>query len=170
VKANNYFLDFGLLGSKMVPAMLVKYGYMDDAMKMILKKEAPSWGYWVETLGLTTLSETWVLNKDLHDGSLNHVFLGDISAWMMNQLAGINYDSDSPGFKHFKLTPHFVSELDWAKGSYRSVRGLIRSEWKRENGTVKLTVEVPAGCTADLTVNNKTSHIGSGISTFTYKF
>ena len=170
VKANNYFLDFGLLGSKMVPAMLVKYGYMDDAMKMVLKKEAPSWGYWVETLGLTTLSETWVLNKDLHDGSLNHVFLGDISAWMMNQLAGINYDSDSPGFKHFKLTPHFVSELDWAKGSYRSVRGLIRSEWKRENGTVKLTVEVPAGCTADLTVNNKTSHIGSGISTFTYKF
>ena len=43
VAGNNYFLDFGLLGSKTVPAMLTKYGYIEDAMKMITKTEAPSW-------------------------------------------------------------------------------------------------------------------------------
>ena len=34
VAGNNYFLDFGLLGSKTVPAMLTKYGYIEDAMKI----------------------------------------------------------------------------------------------------------------------------------------
>lgn len=49
VATNNYFLNFGLLGSKTVPAMLTKYGYVEDAYKMVTKTEAPSWGYWVET-------------------------------------------------------------------------------------------------------------------------
>ena len=39
VAGNNYFLDFGLLGSKTVPAMLTKYGYIEDVMKMITKTE-----------------------------------------------------------------------------------------------------------------------------------
>ena len=42
---NDYFLDFGLIGSKTVPAMLTRYGYIEDVMKMIMKKEAPSWGF-----------------------------------------------------------------------------------------------------------------------------
>ena len=40
VRANNHFLDFGLLGSKSVPAMLTRYGYVEDAMKMITKKSS----------------------------------------------------------------------------------------------------------------------------------
>ena len=92
VAGNNYFLDFGLLGSKTVPAMLTKYGYIEDAMKMITKTEAPSWGYWVETMGYSTLPETWTLSPKFADASLNHVFMGDVSAWMMNQLAGINQE------------------------------------------------------------------------------
>ena len=84
VAGNNYFLDFGLLGSKTVPAMLTKYGYIEDAMKMITKTEAPSWGYWVETMGYSTLPETWTLSPKFADASLNHVFMGDVSAWMMN--------------------------------------------------------------------------------------
>ena len=42
VAENNYFLDFGLLGSKTVPAMLTQYGYLEDVMKMATKTEAPS--------------------------------------------------------------------------------------------------------------------------------
>lgn len=88
--------------------MLTRYGYVEDAMKMITKTEAPSWGYWVETMGYTTLPETWTLSPEFRDASLNHVFMGDVSAWMMNQLAGINYDAVEPGFRHILITPHFV--------------------------------------------------------------
>ena len=40
--------------------------------------------------------------------------MGDVSAWMMNQLAGINYDAAEPGFRHILITPHFVEGMDWA--------------------------------------------------------
>ena len=168
VAGNNYFLDFALLGSKTVPAMLTKYGYIEDVMKMITKTEAPSWGYWVETMGYSTLPETWTLSPKFADASLNHVFMGDVSAWMMNQLAGINHDDSDPGFRHIRITPHFVKELDWAKGEYHSVRGRIASEWKREGDKVMLTVTIPADCSADIVVGDQTETVSAGTHTFTY--
>ena len=107
VAANNYFLDFGLIGSKTVPAMLTRYGYVEDVMKMATKTEAPSWGYWVETKGYTTLAETWTLKPNFADASLNHVFMGDISAWMMNNLAGINFDVNKPRVQAYTDYPAF---------------------------------------------------------------
>ena len=154
--------------TKLARAMLTRYGYVEDAMKMITKTEAPSWGYWVETMGYTTLPETWTLSPEFRDASLNHVFMGDVSAWMMNQLAGINYDAVEPGFRHILITPHFVEGMDWVKGEYHSVRGLISSEWKREGGKVTLTVTIPSGCTADIRVGDKTETVGSGTHVKTY--
>ena len=168
VADNNYFLDFGLIGSKTVPAMLAQYGYLEDVMKMMTKREAPSWGYWVETMGYTTLPETWTLSPKFQDASLNHVFMGDISAWMMNRLAGINYDEAHPGFEHILLTPHFAEGLEWAKGSYHSVRGLISSEWKRANGAIELTVTIPTGTSATLKVGGKTIAVAAGTHRYTF--
>ena len=148
--------------------MLTKYGYIEDAMKMITKTEAPSWGYWVETMGYSTLPETWTLSPKFADASLNHVFMGDVSAWMMNQLAGINHDDSAPGFRHIRITPHFVKELDWAKGEYHSVRGRIASEWKREGDQVMLTVTIPADCSADIVVGDQTETVSAGTHTFSY--
>ena len=163
VADNNYFLDFGLIGTKTVPAMLTRYGYLEDAMKMITKREAPSWGYWVETMGYTTLPETWTLSPEFRDASLNHVFMGDVSAWMMNQLAGINYDERQPGFRHIRFTPHFPADMQWAKGSYDSVAGEISSEWKRtEEGKIQLTVKVPLGCTGELVLDGKAVDLTAG--------
>ncbi|MDH6358563.1 family 78 glycoside hydrolase catalytic domain [Parabacteroides sp. PF5-9] len=162
VANNNHFLDFGLIGSKTVPAILTRYGYIEDVMKMVTKTEAPSWGYWVETMGYTTLAETWTLSPQFRDASINHVFMGDISAWMVNQLAGINYDSTVPGFKHIRFTPHFVEGLDWVKGEYKSVKGIITSEWKRTGDKIELTVRVPAGCTAEVIVADRKVDLRSG--------
>ncbi|MDD4515219.1 family 78 glycoside hydrolase catalytic domain [Massilibacteroides sp.] len=162
VAANDYFLDFGLIGSKTVPAMLTKYGYVEDVMKMVTKTDAPSWGYWVETMGYTTLPETWTLSPEFRDASLNHVFMGDISAWMMNYLAGIQYDEDKPGFTHINIEPHFVEGLDWAHGEYHSVKGIIRSEWKREGERYGLSVTIPVGCTATILVEEKEFQLEAG--------
>lgn len=167
VSGNDYFLNYGLVGSKTVPSMLTKYGYVEDAMKMVTKTEAPSWGYWVETMGFQTLPETWTLSPEFRDASLNHVFMGDVSAWMMNQLAGINHAA--PGFKKIRITPHFVKDLDWVKGEYHSIRGRIVSEWKRVGDEVTLAVTIPADCTAEIVVNEDVQCVGSGSYTFSYK-
>src|SRR5690606_37603929 len=144
---NNYHLDVGVLGSKYVPRMLSEHGYAETAYRMATQETAPSWGNWMK-LGFTTLAETWVLSPDFRDASVNHVFLGDISAWMVNTLAGINYDPDKRGFENLIIKPDFIRDLKWAKGEYRSVKGLIKSEWHREDGRITLAVSIPANTTA----------------------
>lgn len=161
IRDNGHQLDFGMLGSKFVPAMLVKYGYADDAYKMIIRPEAPSWANWIHR-GLTTLPETWVLDKDFKDASLNHAFLGDISAWMMNSLAGINPHPKKPGFAGIIIRPQFINGISWAKGEYRSVRGLIRSEWKRESNQIELNIIIPANTEAELQLRDKSVALKTG--------
>lgn len=168
VKTTNHFLDFGLLGSKTVPAMLTKYGYVEDAYLMVTKTEAPSWGYFVKTMGYSTLPETWTMSPEFKDASLNHVFMGDVSAWMYNCLAGINYDSAKPGFEHILIRPYFVKDLQWVKGEYKSVKGLIRSEWKREGKSITMEVEIPAGTTATVFADKEYT-VGSGVHSFIIK-
>lgn len=67
-----------------------------------------------------------------NDASLDHIFFGDVSAWLVNDIVGIKKDDLAPGFGHIIIDPHFVEGLDWAKASHKSVRGLIRASWKKE--------------------------------------
>lgn len=156
VRNNGYALDFGLLGSKSVLRMLTKYGYADTAFRMATHTEAPSWGYWIDKCGYTTLAETWTLSPEFRDASLNHVFFGDIAAWMTNDIAGLNFDSSRPGFESVIIRPIFFDSLDWAEARYQSVKGCVMTRWERNgNGGIKLTVTLPAGVTATLQLPNK---------------
>jgi len=167
VEATDYHLDFGTLGSKYVLRMLARYGYADAAYRMAAQKDAPSWGAWIEK-GFTTLAETWLLSPEFRDASVNHVFLGDVSAWMFNVLAGINYDPQEPGFRHIVFRPHFVEGLDWVKAEYRSVSGPIRSEWKREGKKVVLEVTVPLNTRATLYADGREIPVGAGRHVFKF--
>jgi len=164
---NNYHLDFGVLGSKYVPRMLSKYGFAETAYKMATQKTVPSWGNWMEK-GFTTLAETWVLSPEFRDASVNHVFLGDISAWMTNTLAGINYDNKNRGFQKIIIKPNYIKELSWVKASYKSVKGLIKSEWKREGDEIKLFVTIPANTSATI-YTDKAVEVSGGTHEFTFK-
>lgn len=148
VDATDCSLNFGVIGSKVVPMMLTKYGHVDMAYKMVAKDTAPSWGFWVTEMGGTTLFETWTLSPRFNDASLNHVFMGSISGWMYNSLAGIDFDTENPGFKNVIMRPHFVKDLDWVKGEYNAVSGKIVSQWKRSGDTVEYLVQIPANVTA----------------------
>lgn len=167
IKANNNLLDFGVLGSKTVLRMLSKYGYADLAYQMAAQEEAPSWGNWIKQ-GFTTLGETWILSPEFRDASVNHMFLGDVNAWMYNVLAGINYDEQEPGFKHILIQPHFVKGLDWVKAEYKSVNGIIRSEWERKGEQVILKVTIPVNTNATVECNGKKIDLGSGKHQLTF--
>ncbi len=168
VEANDYFLDYGLLGSKTVPAMLTRYGYVDDAYRMVTKTDAPSWGYWLEKMGYTTLPETWTLSPEFHDASLNHVFMGDICSWMRRDIAGINHDPAKPGFENVIVRPHYPAGLESAEASYKSVRGNISSSWKRDGDNIRLTVTVPGASTATVYAPEPVE-VGEGTHTFKFR-
>lgn len=168
IAENNYFLDFGTIGSKTVLRMLTRYGHVETAYRMASQTEAPSWGWWVSQ-GFTTLAETWTLSPEWRDASINHVFLGDVAAWYVNDLAGINFDPAAPGFERIVIAPHFVGALDWAAASYDSVRGEIRSEWRRSGGRVTLKVTVPANTTADIRIDGETvATVTGGVHEFRF--
>jgi len=111
------------------------------------------------------LAETWVLSPEFRDASTNHVFLGDISAWMINTLAGINYDVEHRGFEKIIIKPDYIEDLSWVKGEYKSVKGMIKSEWKREGKKITLEVSIPANTSATI-FTDKEIEVGGG----SYKF
>lgn len=168
ISANGNHLDFGVLGSKTVLRMLAKYGYADQAYEMATQQEAPSWSNWIKK-GYTTPVETWILSPSFRDASTNHVFLGDINAWMYNILAGINYDEKAPGFRHTIIKPYFIKKLNWVEAEYNSTAGLISSKWERKGDSVVLKVRIPVNTTATLDVYGKKIEIGSGSHEFTFE-
>lgn len=151
---NNYFLDFGVLGSKYVPRALTRHGYIETVYKMATQEEAPSWGNWIKN-GLTTLGETWVLSPEFRDASVNHVFLGDISSWMTRSIAGIDCLDNTTGFNEIVIKPHYLEDLTWAKGEYQSVKGLITSEWRRDGNKIKLDVVIPENTSATIYIDKE---------------
>ncbi len=164
---NGNYLDCGMLGSKTILRVLTSNGHADQAYEISCKDKEPAWGNWIKR-GYNTLPERWVLADDFRDSSLNHVFLGDIFAWMENAIAGINYDTSAPGFKKILVTPHFVKGLDYASGHYDSAAGTVKSSWKRQNGKITLNVTIPVNSTAKVVTNGKEFSIGAGEHTFSF--
>lgn len=166
VVEDGYTCDFGLLGSRYALRMLVKYGYVETAYKLATQTRRPSWGNWIVE-GFTTPLETWALRENFSDSSANHVFFGDIAAWMQSDIAGINYDEQKPGFENIIIRPHFPAEMEWAEASYHSVRGVVRSVWHRSRNHIILEVTIPLNTTATIYTDGVYKIKGNGS---TYRF
>ena len=165
VDENNGFLEFGSMGSKMALRMLTRYGHVDKAYEIATKEDCPSWGWWIRQ-GFTTLAETWELSPVFKDASVDHVFLGDVAAWYVNDLAGINFDAARPGFEHIIIRPHFPEGLDRVDASYDSIKGKVRSAWKRTSNGIVMDIEIPVNTDATLIMPDGTERVlGAGTQT-----
>lgn len=148
VKANNNFVDVGLLGSKAILNALSQNGYADIAFNMAVKDTFPSWGWWIRN-GATTLYENWHIDPK-SDISMNHIMFGEISAWMYKALGGIFPDEYQPGFRNVLLRPNFVGGLDHFEARHQGPYGTIISSWRREGILIVYDVTLPPGSTANL--------------------
>src|ERR1035438_5167317 len=143
----------GLVGGQWVNRILTRYGHGDVAYAMATQTTYPGLGY-MATRGATTVWELW--NGDTADPAMNsgnHVMLvGDLITWLYEDVAGIAPDEDRPGFRHILMRPTPVGDLTSVKASYRSLYGLISSEWRRDGPAFSLDVSVPANATATVYV------------------
>lgn len=169
IAANNYSLDFGFIGSLIVPEVLSRFGYTETVYKMVTKETLPSWGYWIKNYDATSLFETWDVGRNIGDASRNHPSMGAIAAWMYKALAGIQMDESAPAFKKIIIQPAFVKDLQFAEGYHESVYGTIRSTWKRNGNKVQLDVVIPAGCTASVLLPGQAARqVASGKHSFSF--
>ncbi|MEZ5106676.1 MAG: family 78 glycoside hydrolase catalytic domain [Draconibacterium sp.] len=142
IEAHDVHLTTGFYGVKWVMEALPVYGRADIAYQLLTQKTYPSWGDM--TKGRTTVSETWE-----GTGTNNHGGLGGApNPWIFKTLLGINPDPENPGFKRIIINPYIPDDMTYAKGSTRTIKGLVESSWVKENGKVVLTVSIPANTTA----------------------
>ena len=93
---------------------------------------------------------------------------GSVVAWFYRTLAGIRYDEAEPGMKHIVIAPQPVGGLTYCSGSYQSLYGPVRSDWRIEVDSFELTVEIPINTTATVILpdGKKYRNVGSGIHRF----
>jgi alpha-L-rhamnosidase len=148
-------LSTGMTGTRFLLPVLSAGGRHDLALALATRTTFPSWGHWMAK-GATTMAETWdawdIPQDQLRLRSFNHPNYGSIGEWFFESLGGLQPDEDHPGFEHFFVRPQAEGPLMQADVAYRSVRGWIRSAWKKENGRLEMRVEVPAGTTATIRV------------------
>ena len=64
--------------------------------------------------------------------------------WLFDTCAGIRVEGEN----RFTIVPVPGPGLEHAEASYLSPYGEVKSTWRRENGTITYTVEIPANCAA----------------------
>jgi alpha-L-rhamnosidase len=136
---------------------LTRNGYNDEAYRLLNLRTFPSWGFMLDQ-GATTIWERWdgyVKGRGFQNAgmnSFNHWALGSVGEWMWRHIVGINPDEAHPAYKHFVIRPRPGGGLTWAKGTYKSIRGLIASDWKIANDEFTLNVTIPANTAATVYV------------------
>ena len=118
ITVNKGMMPCGIIGGQWLMHGLTDMGRADIAWLLATNKKYPSWGYMTEK-GATTIWELW--NGDTANpkmNSANHVMqLGDLIAWLYEDVAGISSDLKRPGFKHIIMKPDFsVDEMGRHKG------------------------------------------------------
>ncbi len=139
IHAADDHIDLGVLGGRVIFHVLTEFGYSDLAYKMITREDYPSYGNWIKR-GATTLWEAFYPDKA---DSMNHHFWGDISAWFIKCLAGIRLNPGKHDVNSLEISPSFVKALDSVSAYHIAPAGKIAVSWKRENGVIRLELEIP---------------------------
>ena len=139
----NWHLTTGIFSTMMLFDVLRDNNKNEIAYKIANQRDFPGWGYMLDQ-GATTLWESWAKPTS---SSMNHPMFGSIDEWFYKSLLGIN--AKAPGFKSIVLKPQ-PAELQWAKGSYQSVYGLISSDWKKTKSKFQWKIQVPVNTSAEV--------------------
>jgi len=149
IKSYGYHLTTGFLGTPYLCHVLTRFGYTDIAYKLLLQETYPSWLYPVK-MGATTIWERWDGQKPDSSfqtpgmNSFNHYAYGAIGDWLYRDMAGLDTDEDTPGYKHAKIMPHTGGGFTAAAASLETYYGKLSSGWTVEKGKTVYTIEIPA--------------------------
>ena len=138
-------IDVGVLGGRVIFHVLSQFGCSDLAYKMITREDYPSYGNWIKR-GATTLWENFLPNKVY---SMNHHFWGDISAWFIKRIAGIQLNPNQNNVNEVRINPSFISVLEHASAYHIAPNGKIEVSWKRDGDSIVLTLNIPSGVSAE---------------------
>ena len=166
VTDNKDRLSTGFLGTPYLCDSLFENGYEKKAFDLLLGEEYPSWLFSVK-MGATTIWEHWDGVKpdgsfwDKSMNSYNHYAYGSVADFMYKKIGGIM--PIEAGYKKIKIQPWIDSRISSAKTSIDTMYGVVKTDWKSENGKFNLKVQIPENTTAEIILPDGTKYdVGSG--------
>ncbi|WP_458782354.1 glycoside hydrolase family 78 protein [Arthrobacter sp. D3-16] len=169
-------ISTGFVGTPVLCDALTQTGHLDDAYRLLLNTECPSFLYPV-TMDATTIWERWdSMRPDgtINPGgmtSFNHYALGAVADWMHRTVAGLA--PAEPGYKRITIAPKPGGDLTSASARHLTPFGEAAVSWRIVDGTVTLDVTVPDGTTADVVLplhpENLEAEVGPGNHTWSYE-
>ncbi len=148
-----WHLSTGFIGTKDLMLVLSSLGRNDVAYRLLLNETFPSWGFTIRN-GATSIWERWdgwTPDKGFQDPGMNsfaHYSFGAVYQWMVENIGGIR--CEAPGYSRILVAPQPGGNLTSARVTYRSASGPIATAWKIEKGHMSLTLQIPAGATAQI--------------------
>ncbi|MGO4146452.1 family 78 glycoside hydrolase catalytic domain [Paenarthrobacter sp. YAF11_1] len=148
VEKSGFRISTGFAGTPFVTDALTVTGHLDEAYRLLLQTENPSWLYSV-TMGATTIWERW--DSMLPDGSINpgemtsfnHYALGAVVDWMHRTIGGLA--PLEPGYRRILMAPQPGGGLQWAETSLETPLGLASVRWEVVGGRLEISATVPDG-------------------------
>jgi alpha-L-rhamnosidase len=160
IEKRGWHLSTGFIGTKDLMLVLSKIGRPDVAYRLLLNDTFPSWGFSIKQ-GATSIWERWdgwTPERGFQDAGMNsfaHYSFGAVYQWMVENIGGIR--SAAPAYKEILIAPQFNERLASASVSYRSVRGLIATDWRQHGGKLRFNVTIPANTTAQVLLPAKSA-------------
>jgi alpha-L-rhamnosidase len=134
-------LDVGAVGAKYLLPVLTAAGHHELALAVFMQPTRPGWRVWKES-GSTTLSESW----DEDSRSLSHYFLGSVTKWIHEDVAGVV--SVGPGWSAIDIRVRPQSTVSRIEFCHRTRRGTIEVQRVDGPDASELSITVPASSTA----------------------
>ncbi|KAB8287686.1 alpha-L-rhamnosidase [Bifidobacterium ramosum] len=158
VRERGFVVGTGFAGTPFVLPALCATGHADEAFSLFLSDRCPSWLYQVR-MGATTTWERWdsmLENGEVNPGdmtSFNHYAFGSVLDWMHAAIGGL--ELADTGWRRVRVQPQVAAALAHGitSGSAAHVtpQGTISVAWRADDdGTVRLTVDVPQGVAVEL--------------------
>lgn len=146
IRGRDNALTAGDVGYRYVLRALEDHNASDVIYDMNCKYDVPGYG-WQLAHGATSLTESWQAYGFI---SNNHCMLGHLMEWLFSGLGGVRQADHSIAFKEIIFRPEVVGDIREASVSYDSPYGLIKSDWKDNEKSFTLRVEVPANSSASV--------------------
>ena len=156
MRFDGFEIRCGFAGAPLMCSVLAEHGLSDLSCDLLLNRNYPGWLHCIG-LGATTVWERW--NSILPDGSisgtgmnsLNHYAYGSVMEYVYGHLAGIRPSTNS--FRHAVIAPLPDIRIGHVECMLDTVSGKFISNWNIcEDGEVSIHIEVPFGCTAQVTL------------------
>ncbi len=153
IEKRGWHLSTGFIGTKDLMLVLSKIGRPDVAYRLLFNDTFPSWGFSIKQ-GATSIWERWdgwTPEKGFQDAGMNsfaHYSFGAVYQWMVENIGGIR--SAAPSYKEILIKPELSDKLSTATVEYRSIHGLIETDWKREKDKLHFNVTIPANTIAQV--------------------